>query len=153
LTAGDITIQNGTGVVAKGALTGGGTDWELALTGVTTQGNVSLFIAKSGIENATKTVAVYKASSASGAVTVSLNKATQVLRSGESVTLIATVTPAAAADQGVTWSTSDASVATVDANGRVTRVGSGAADITATSNADRSVYKTCNIPYSLAGGQ
>jgi formylglycine-generating enzyme required for sulfatase activity len=64
LTASNITLTNGTGTAAKGALTGSGTAWSIALTSVTTPGNVSVSIAKGGIESAVKTVAVYKSGAA-----------------------------------------------------------------------------------------
>jgi hypothetical protein len=58
LTAGEITVANGTGAATKGALTeNSGTSWSLAVT-VTTAGNVSVSIAKSGIESGAKTVTV-----------------------------------------------------------------------------------------------
>jgi hypothetical protein len=154
LTAGEITILNGNGTAAKGALTGGGTAWVLALTSVTTQGNVSLSIAKSGIESGGKTVAVYKAGDLSNpsGTAISLNLTSLLLRASETRTLVATVTPAAAAAQGVDWSTSDASVVTVTADGLVMRVGTGRATITATCNADTSVSARCVISYGTVGG-
>ena len=52
---------------------------------------------------------------------VSLNKTAETITTdGGTVQLIATVAPANASNQNVTWSTSDASVATVDATGKVT---------------------------------
>ncbi|GHV86834.1 hypothetical protein AGMMS50255_1300 [Spirochaetia bacterium] len=63
LTASDITVTNGTGSATKGALSGSGTSWSLALASVTTEGNVTVSITKTGIESAGKTVAVYKAPS------------------------------------------------------------------------------------------
>lgn len=52
---------------------------------------------------------------------VSLNKTAETITTdGGTIQLIATVTPANASNQNVTWSTSDASVATVDATGKVT---------------------------------
>jgi hypothetical protein len=60
LTAGDISVVNDTGVVAKGTLAGSGTDWSLGIT-VATAGNVKVKINKTGIEAAEKTVTVYKA--------------------------------------------------------------------------------------------
>ena len=57
LTADDITVTNGTGSVTKGALTGSGTSWSLAVT-VNTAGNITVKINKSGIESGAKTVAV-----------------------------------------------------------------------------------------------
>jgi hypothetical protein len=61
LTSGDITVADATGAATTGSLTGSGTAWSIALTDVATQGNVSVSIAKSGIESGVKTVAVYKA--------------------------------------------------------------------------------------------
>jgi hypothetical protein len=65
LKAEHITLADGQGAATKGALTGSGKNWELALTAVTTQGNVSLTIADIGgfdFPAAATTVAVYKAS-------------------------------------------------------------------------------------------
>ena len=66
LKAEHITLADGTGdgagAATMGALTGSGKNWELALTEVTTQGNVSLTIADIGgfdFPAAATTVAVY----------------------------------------------------------------------------------------------
>lgn len=56
-----------------------------------------------------------------------------ILTEGETIVLEAVVTPADADDKGVTWSSSNESVATVDATGLVTAVAAGAADITVTT--------------------
>ena len=61
---------------------------------------------------------------------VTLNKTELSLKEGESETLTATVKPDDATDKTVTWSTSNANVATVD-NGKVTAVKAGSATITA----------------------
>jgi hypothetical protein len=55
LTANEISVTG----VTKGALTGGGTSWVLAVS-VTTAGNITVSIARDGIESGKKTVAVYK---------------------------------------------------------------------------------------------
>ncbi len=55
---------------------------------------------------------------------------------GETVTLIATVLPENATDKTVTWSSSDETIATVDAEGVVTGVKAGEVVITATSSND-----------------
>jgi arabinoxylan arabinofuranohydrolase len=52
---------------------------------------------------------------------------------GESVPFVATVTPSDADDPGVTWSSSDESVATVDGSGVVTGISAGVVTITATA--------------------
>ena len=64
---------------------------------------------------------------------LTLNQTSASLTEGEALTLVATVLPDDATDRTVTWSTSDAAVATVDENGTVTEVAEGAATITATA--------------------
>ena len=61
---------------------------------------------------------------------ITLDRTSATLRVGETVTLTATVKPDDATDKAVTWSTSDASIATVS-EGVVTAVKIGAAIITA----------------------
>ena len=63
---------------------------------------------------------------------VSLSQSEAVLTVGGTQTLTATVAPANATNKSVTWTTSNAAVATV-ANGVVTAVGVGSATITATT--------------------
>ena len=84
--------------------------------------------AKAGEKTATCVVTVEKKEIAVSGI--SLSQTTASLIEGESVTLTATVTPADATDKTVTWSTTDATVATVD-NGVVTAVAAGTATITA----------------------
>ena len=61
---------------------------------------------------------------------VSLNKTSLTLTEGETETLNATVAPDNASDKSVTWSSSNASIAKVDATGKVTAVSAGTATIT-----------------------
>ncbi|MFC5403160.1 Ig-like domain-containing protein [Cohnella soli] len=53
------------------------------------------------------------------------------LKAGETQTLQANVSPASATEKGVRWVTSNRSIATVDANGKVTAVAGGTAYVTA----------------------
>ncbi len=63
----------------------------------------------------------------------------------ETVQLSATITPAGASVQTVTWSTADASVATVSATGLVTAKGTGSTTITATANDGSGIIGTVTI--------
>lgn len=62
---------------------------------------------------------------------VELNKTTLALVKEESETLVATIKPDNATNKTIAWSSSNSDVATVDASGKVTAVGSGNATITA----------------------
>ncbi len=75
---------------------------------------------------------------------VSLNKTELSLNVGESVTLTATVLPENADNKAVTWSSSDAAVATVDSNGKVTAVAAGSAVITVKTT-DGEKTATCTV--------
>ncbi|MBO4665758.1 MAG: Ig domain-containing protein, partial [Paludibacteraceae bacterium] len=75
-------------------------------------------------------------------VTLNQNEA-QMTVGGETLTLTATVNPDNATDQSVSWSTSDANVATVE-NGVVTAVAAGNATITVTTT-DGSFTATCAV--------
>lgn len=67
-------------------------------------------------------------------LSISLNESNISMISGKTKTLKATVAPANAEDTSVSWSSSNRSVAKVDANGTVTVVNAGTAVITATAN-------------------
>ena len=82
--------------------------------------------AKAGDKTATCTITVV----ATPVTSVTLNKTSAQLKAGESVTLTATVNPSDATDKTITWSTTDATVATVS-NGVVTAKKVGTATITA----------------------
>ena len=75
---------------------------------------------------------------------VTLNKTALTLNIGASETLTATVAPADATNKKVTWKSSDAAVASVDANGKVTGVKAGEATITVTTE-DGGKTATCKV--------
>jgi hypothetical protein len=132
LTADNITVTNGTGSVTKGALTGSGQTWTLAVT-VATAGNVTVSISKTGIESAGKPVAVHKqgetpdidytvaadgtaGTTASAAITFTFGAAVTGLTAGD-ITLGKTgdtgsVTKGALTGEGQTWTLALDSVAT-----------------------------------------
>jgi len=63
LSLGDITITNGTGAAAAGALSGSGTTWTAALAGVTAEGTVTVSVRNFNTYNITtppQTVTVYR---------------------------------------------------------------------------------------------
>lgn len=74
---------------------------------------------------------------------VSLDKTSAELKVDDTLTLKATIEPANATNQNVSWSSSDVKVATV-ANGTVTAVAAGTADITV-KTADGGKEATCTI--------
>ena len=77
---------------------------------------------------------------------VSLNKSTTSLTEGESETLTATITPSnATGDKTVKWSSSNAEVAAVDSNGKVTAKKAGTAVITATSSNRKTASCTVTV--------
>jgi uncharacterized protein YjdB len=77
---------------------------------------------------------------------VSVNPATTTLLVGGTQTISATVLPNDAADKSVTWSTGNAQIATVSANGLVTGVGPGTTTITATTNSQgKTAFSTVNV--------
>lgn len=74
---------------------------------------------------------------------VTLDKTSASVKQGKTITLTATVEPADAVNKNVTWSSNDASVATVS-NGVVTGVTTGNAQITATT-VDGSHTASCTV--------
>jgi len=80
---------------------------------------------------------------------VALDKSTAALTVGKTVQLNATVSPSNATNKGLTWASSDTTVATVDANGNVKGVKSGAATITVTTD-DGGYTATCKMTVTNA---
>ena len=81
---------------------------------------------------------------------VALSETSLTLRKDDTATLTATVSPDDATDKTVTWSTSNADVATVSESGVVTAKGVGAATITAASAAAPTVTATCAVTVGIA---
>lgn len=83
---------------------------------------------------------------------ISLNEASITLNLGETATLSATIVPDDATVKAVEWSSSDSDVASVDANGMVTAISSGAATITATTTDGTNLSASCNVTVSVIAG-
>ena len=80
---------------------------------------------------------------------ITLNKTATTITAGQTETLsVSSVTPDDATDQTVTWSSDNEAVATVDADGKVTAVAFGTANITATANDGSGVKATCAVTVS-----
>lgn len=75
---------------------------------------------------------------------VVLNETSLTMEKGESTVLTTTIKPAES-PQTVTWKSSDPTVATVDANGKIQAVGRGTATITATSTYTASQSASCTV--------
>ena len=97
-------------------------------------------------------LATEKNAAPSVAVTgVTLNKTTANLEVGATLELTATIKPANATNQLITWESSDPSVAVVSEEGVVTAVAPGKAKITATSDNNKSAACTVSVSdYSIS---
>ena len=78
---------------------------------------------------------------------VELNKSTTTISVGGNETLEATVSPETATNKGVLWTSTDTTVATVDATGKVVGVGAGSATIVVTTK-DGGKTDTCAVTVS-----
>ena len=92
----------------------------------------AIITAKAGGKEATCTVTVK--TKVIPVESVTLDQTSLEMNKGASVTLVATVNPSNATDKTVTWSSSNANVASVDSEGKVTAVSAGSATITANAS-------------------
>jgi len=77
---------------------------------------------------------------------ITLNKTSLSLNKGQTETLIATVSPADATDKTVSWSSSDATIASVDQSGKVSAVKGGSVIITAAAGEQSA---TCSVTITV----
>ena len=95
------------------------------------------------INGLTATCTVYVNDTTIYAESMTLNLTETTIYIGDTETLVATVLPTNTNDKTVTWTTSDATVATVDDDGAVTGVAEGEATITATTS--NGLSATCKV--------
>ena len=76
---------------------------------------------------------------------VKLDKTSLTLQETDSATLIATVEPDNATNKNVNWESSDTSIATVDASGKVTAISAGSATITAIAADGSGKSASCSV--------
>ena len=132
--------------VTNGALPNGLTLEKGTISGIPTAAGTSTFTVKAentaGSDSKELTLTINPAPVL--VTSVALNKSELSLYTGQSEILTATVQPEDATNKNVTWSSDNADVATVDANGKVTAVGEGNATITVTTT-DGSKTATCQV--------
>jgi len=107
-------------------------------------GNANITATTQDGSNLSATCAVTVQAASISVTGVTLDKATDSIATGGSDQLTAMITPDDAADQNVSWSSSDGSIATVNLDGMVTAVAPGSATITATTD-DGSFTATCDV--------
>jgi len=83
---------------------------------------------------------------------VTVTPTNQTINVGNTFTITPTVTPDNATDKSVIWTSSDDTIATVDANGKVTALKEGTATITATTN-DGGFTASCIITVIKSEGR
>lgn len=76
---------------------------------------------------------------------ITLNKTAITIANGNSFNLTATVKPSDATNKNVVWKSSDTSVVSVDAKGKITAKGFGTAEITCTSKENGKISVKCSI--------
>jgi len=82
---------------------------------------------------------------------ITINKSATSISVGSTETLsVSSITPSDATDQSVTWSSDKESIATVDANGKITAVAAGTATITCKANGGDNVTATCTVTVTSA---
>lgn len=131
-------------------------------TSTTNQSSVTISCPSAGSVTATLTVTgtkdsqpgqqvgtantTFQVDAATIAVTdVTVSPKTTTVKVGATASLSATVSPTNATEQGVTWSSSNSSMATVDDKGVVRGVAPGEVTITATSKGDPQKKDTCTV--------
>ncbi len=80
-----------------------------------------------------------------GELLVTLNQTSVTLNVKDTITLIATITPASISNKTVSWKSYNPSIATVDSSGNVSAISGGTTYIIARSNANNKVSASCVV--------
>lgn len=126
--------------------------WESSDTAIATVNSKGVVTAKKGgtvkitcTTKDKKKVATCKVTVYEAVSSISLSVSSMSLVSNKSKTLTATVKPSSATNQGVKWSSSNTSIATVSSKGKVKALKAGTVYITATSKENGKIYAKCKI--------
>ncbi|NLO46565.1 MAG: hypothetical protein GX107_08790 [Clostridiales bacterium] len=119
-----------------------GIDYTVEYTNNINIGTATVFITGKGNFSRTTSVTFEILIIPVDSISLDYKELSLIYRNSQSLTV--TFSPADATIKNVTWTSSDTSVATVDANGKVTAKGRGTATITATSE-DGGYKATCNV--------
>jgi formylglycine-generating enzyme required for sulfatase activity/uncharacterized protein YjdB len=144
--ASDKTVRWSTDNAAVADVAAKGTDYPDYLTGVVTgngrgTANITVTSDDNPAWSATCLVSVV---SPGDVASLTLNKHTLSLVSGDAETLVATRLPTTADNKTVSWVSSNEGTATV-VNGKVTALAVGSTTITVTSNGDTTLTETCAV--------
>ena len=126
--------------------------WQSSNTSVATV-DANGLLSATGIGTTTITCTAHNGVTASCEVTVNpvlvssvaLNKTEAEMTVGEKLQLEATASPENATDKGITWSSTNETVAVVDESGLVTAVGSGTCQVKATANDGSGKSASCLV--------
>ena len=133
-----------------GFATGGTKKWghaDFAVNGVTGYVKIVTYASSSGKYAAIDNISITHSVGPAGPVAVTgvtLDKTSLSIEAGQTAQLTATVQPGNADNQAVTWSSSDNTIVSVDATGKITANTKGSATITVTT-ADGGKTATCTV--------
>lgn len=133
-----------------GFATGGTKKWghaDFSVNGVSGYIKIQTYASSSGKYAAIDNITITHSAGPAGPVAVTgvtLDQTSLTLEAGQTAQLTATIQPANADNQAVTWSSSDNNVVSVDATGKITANAKGTATITVTT-ADGGNTATCTV--------
>lgn len=109
------------------------------------EGNAVITVTSEATSSVKATVNITVSEAVIAVDSIVLNQTTASMLVGETLQLVATITPEDATDKTITWTSSDVGAASVDENGLVTALEQGDAIITAVPNGNSALSATCVI--------